>query len=552
MHLTENITFDAKTANVKKLSSGYLAAEPRIARTGIQLYSPQEMNRTDFNRPIRVFRPDSEVFSEPTMRSFAHKPVTLDHPKGEMVDASNHRKYSRGHTIDPIVRDGEYVRCPVLLMDQEIIKAFEDGKNQLSVGYDCDIDWTPGVTDTNEPFDCVQRRITANHIAVVAKARGGDQLKIGDAMSHYTVRNGEVVAVDKAAADPQEATSQIECPNCGATISADVEVCPKCHTDLTQTEDAMPVMDERESAYQSWKDSLDTANHHGTTRSLDYFDPNKHPRNEAGEFTSGPSSGGPAGQAASAGGIFSGGGGMGGGLNISLPPPGGGGPSPIDPKRNVELLAQTSKKESESRVFASPEAAKAHAAQQAATWALHQSAHEQALEKIKEHKKKWEKAKVSKHTKTGPRSGFALTGPKSHHYSVGVDSVSIDGNEMDQPGKHVVSTPFQPQAEAPSAIRDQAYFDYIREIEQGWCSNKPATHGSINDQAIGDAETERARWIADMESAWKQKPARMIHDVRNHQPVMAPSPVTDQPATTADQAYAEYCRDLEQAHKRRA
>jgi hypothetical protein len=68
----------------------------------------------------------------------------------------------------------------MMLRDAEAIQAFKEGKNQLSVGYDCDLDWTPGITEDGDEYDASQSNIKANHLAVVTNARGGEQLKIGD------------------------------------------------------------------------------------------------------------------------------------------------------------------------------------------------------------------------------------------------------------------------------------------------------------------------------------------------------------------------------------
>jgi len=144
--LTEMVSFDQ--VHFKKTSDGYLVAQPRVARTGIQVYSPKEAGRPEMDRMVRVYRSEEEVFSQDTIRSFAHRPVTLNHPP-EMVNDKNWKKYSVGHTIDPIVRDGEFVRCPIMLMDQAVIKEFEAGRNQLSMGYTCDLKWEPGAY---EPF----------------------------------------------------------------------------------------------------------------------------------------------------------------------------------------------------------------------------------------------------------------------------------------------------------------------------------------------------------------------------------------------------------------
>jgi hypothetical protein len=165
-------------AKVTYTRDGVLKAMPRIARTGIQLYHGDECGRPDLEQ-VRVYRPADSVFANDAVRSYTNLPITLDHPR-EIVTTENWKKYAVGDTGEDVLRDGTTVRVPMMLRDASAIRAFKDGKNQLSVGYDCDLDWSAGVTEDGEEYDAVQSNIRANHLAVVANARGGDQLKIGD------------------------------------------------------------------------------------------------------------------------------------------------------------------------------------------------------------------------------------------------------------------------------------------------------------------------------------------------------------------------------------
>jgi hypothetical protein len=160
-------------------TTGFLTAMPRIARTGIQLYRASECGKRDSDEIVRVYRPQDSVFATDAWQSYTHLPVTLDHPP-VAVDAKNWKKYAVGETADEVLRDGQAARVPMMLRDHDAVQAWKDGKNQLSVGYDCDLDWTPGTTADGEPYDAIQRNIRANHLAVVAAARGGPSLSIGD------------------------------------------------------------------------------------------------------------------------------------------------------------------------------------------------------------------------------------------------------------------------------------------------------------------------------------------------------------------------------------
>ena len=47
MLLTDHIALDAKTPGVKFTQEGFLVAEPRVARTGIQEYTAAELGLRD-------------------------------------------------------------------------------------------------------------------------------------------------------------------------------------------------------------------------------------------------------------------------------------------------------------------------------------------------------------------------------------------------------------------------------------------------------------------------------------------------------------------------
>jgi hypothetical protein len=165
-------------AKVTFTQDGYLKAMPRIARTGIQIYSGDECGCPERER-VRVYRPVDSVFHNDAVKTYTHLPMTFDHPS-EPVTPANWKKYAIGDTGDEVLRDGGTVRVPMMLRDAAAIKAFKDGTNQLSVGYTCDLLWDSGCTDDGEEYDAVQTNIRANHLAVVAAARGGPTLKIGD------------------------------------------------------------------------------------------------------------------------------------------------------------------------------------------------------------------------------------------------------------------------------------------------------------------------------------------------------------------------------------
>jgi hypothetical protein len=178
MQINDAITLDG----LRRTSDGYLVATAKVARTGIQIYTGSEVGRPNLAQ-VRVFRPEAEVFSKDTLASFAHRPVTLDHPSS-MVTADNWQSLAKGWTDGEIARDGEFIRVSMLVADRATIQAIEGGKRELSMGYTTDLKWEAGRTAAGEPYDAIQTTIRANHLAVVTAARGGSQLRLGDSQPH--------------------------------------------------------------------------------------------------------------------------------------------------------------------------------------------------------------------------------------------------------------------------------------------------------------------------------------------------------------------------------
>jgi hypothetical protein len=178
-------------AQIRITEHGYLTAMPRVARTGIQLYGGDEMGRPNM-RVVRVYRPEDEVFHKDSLRSLAGKPVTNDHPT-EAVTADNWAKLARGGLGEDVLRDGQFIRIPMTLMDKNAIKDVQNGKSELSAGYTCDIEWKAGTTPQGEQYDAIQRNIRFNHLAVVDAARGGSALTIGDKTNEDHLMNDKTM-----------------------------------------------------------------------------------------------------------------------------------------------------------------------------------------------------------------------------------------------------------------------------------------------------------------------------------------------------------------------
>ncbi|MRX33212.1 DUF2213 domain-containing protein [Aminobacter sp. MDW-2] len=175
MQFTDAVT----VAGTRRTGDGYLIAEARAVRTGIQLYAGHEVGKPDL-ATVRVYRAADQVFAQDSLQSFSHAPITIDHPDQE-VTADNWKELSVGEVSTAAKQDGQWVMLPLILKDAAAITAMVSGKRELSAGYNCELDWTPGITADGEAYDAQQRSIKINHLALVDRARAGSQARIGDA-----------------------------------------------------------------------------------------------------------------------------------------------------------------------------------------------------------------------------------------------------------------------------------------------------------------------------------------------------------------------------------
>ena len=168
---------------------GYLRAWATLARTGVQMY-------TDADGSIRrEYRPESEVASPESLASFAGKAITLEHPS-VLLDSANTKDYQIGFSGTEVVYDNGFVRAVMTITDKDAIKSIMRGDaKEVSAGYRVNYDATPGVTDSGENYDGIQKEINGNHIAVVRRGRAGPQVRLHldrlDAANPYLINSIE-------------------------------------------------------------------------------------------------------------------------------------------------------------------------------------------------------------------------------------------------------------------------------------------------------------------------------------------------------------------------
>jgi uncharacterized protein len=161
-------------SQTRRTPQGGLIVSARCARTGVQLY-PQVDGSIR-----REYRPPEEVFAPASLDSFRFAPLTIGHPS--MVTPDNWRDVAVGHVgPDPKEEDRKFIASDLFVQDGGAASGVEGKRlSELSCGYTCELDFTPGVSPDGQQYDAIQRNIRHNHLALLppGAARGGPELRV--------------------------------------------------------------------------------------------------------------------------------------------------------------------------------------------------------------------------------------------------------------------------------------------------------------------------------------------------------------------------------------
>lgn len=137
-----------------------------------------------------VYRPAEELGNEDAINSFKLLPWIDNHPAGLLGSEEEgltrpEEKGVQGVTGEDIHFDPKGFEHGALfgnikMFSSAMADQIQAGKKQLSAGFRCTYDWTPGVFN-GKPYDCVQRNLRGNHLASVKRGRMGPDVAVLDA-----------------------------------------------------------------------------------------------------------------------------------------------------------------------------------------------------------------------------------------------------------------------------------------------------------------------------------------------------------------------------------
>jgi len=128
----------------------------------------------------RELVPEEELRDPASLATLARKPVTLEHPRGgQLVTPENVAELGVGDADGEVmVSDDGYVRIKIAVRRADALDAIRAGKQEVSPGYLCRLDETPGEHPKYGRYDAVQHDRRYNHIAITDRARGGRDIRL--------------------------------------------------------------------------------------------------------------------------------------------------------------------------------------------------------------------------------------------------------------------------------------------------------------------------------------------------------------------------------------
>jgi hypothetical protein len=149
-------------------AEGYLVDRPIVTSTGIFEYTEADGSvRRELRLPEDVFDPES-------LKSYRGKPIIITHEAG-LITKENVGDEEIGTIMSEGYRSGEDVRAEIIIHDTKKMKSA--GLKELSLGYNLDLEETPGVWN-GQKYDAIQRNIRINHLALVQEARAGERARL--------------------------------------------------------------------------------------------------------------------------------------------------------------------------------------------------------------------------------------------------------------------------------------------------------------------------------------------------------------------------------------
>lgn len=159
----------------------WLIKDNPITKAGIFPYLGKQISPSlEPDRIYQVYRPEEEI--KKAANTFKLVPLVDDHTMLGPAFTPAEQKGVHGVLGEDIQERNGTLFADVKIFSEQLKREIQDGKKELSLGYFCKYDLTPGQYNGMH-YDAVQRDLKGNHIALVDNGRMGHDVRVMDAMA---------------------------------------------------------------------------------------------------------------------------------------------------------------------------------------------------------------------------------------------------------------------------------------------------------------------------------------------------------------------------------
>lgn len=155
------------------------------------------------DRVYQVYRPAEELSDPECLASFKLLPWIDEHTMlGDEAEGLTpaELKGVQGVIGEDVFFDAPYLRGNIKVFSSALAERIANKKKELSLGYRCSYDWTPGVFN-GVAYDAIQREIRGNHLALVGQGRMGPDVAVLDHHFNFTIDSMEQITMSDPTKD---------------------------------------------------------------------------------------------------------------------------------------------------------------------------------------------------------------------------------------------------------------------------------------------------------------------------------------------------------------
>lgn len=151
-----------------------------LSKVGVFPYSGSQIAPDlEPDKIYMVYRPAEELANPETINSFKLLPWTDEHTMLGQGQTPAERKGVEGVIGEDVYFEDGYLKGNLKVFSEKLANLIDSGKKELSIGYRCLYDNSPGVFN-GEQYDFIQRNIRGNHLALVDEGRSGHDVAVLD------------------------------------------------------------------------------------------------------------------------------------------------------------------------------------------------------------------------------------------------------------------------------------------------------------------------------------------------------------------------------------